>query len=93
MLERWRLRYRLRFGADGVAVERGRPAPAFVSACRDIARLHGITHGELECRGRGRAARLVFSKDFPARGRQAIRNVWTPPSGPGSRGNKRASGG
>lgn len=92
MFDRFRLTYRLRIDAEGVHVAVGKPPPRFLNAVQDIAALHGIDRGRIECKGAGRHARLRFSDDFPERGRQAIRNVWTPPTGPGSGGGMRASG-
>lgn len=87
------MQYRLAVDADGgVTVRRGRVGPRFLSAVRDIVRLHGIERGVIECRGLGRHARLHFTQGFPQRGRQAIRNVWQPPTAPGSGGGRRASG-
>ena len=92
MLGRFRVLYKLRIDADGVHVVVGRPPASFLAAVRDIAGLHGIDRGEIACRGRGRHMRLRFSDSFPARGRQAIRNMWSPPTTPGPGGGRRASG-
>lgn len=92
MFDRFRLVYRLRATPAGIAVVAGRVPPRFLAAVRDIAILHQIERGEIECKGRGRSARLKFSSDFPQTGRQAIRNAWTPPTAPGSGGGRRASG-
>ncbi|WP_353213894.1 DUF3634 family protein [Salinisphaera hydrothermalis] len=93
VLDRFRLYYRLAVEADGRVTTRvGRPPAGFVSAVADIVRLHGIERGTIECRGGGSAARLRFSGGFPERGRQAIRNVWKPPVGPGPGGGRRATG-
>ena len=91
MLERFRLAYRIEFGPDGPTVTHGQAPLRFRAAVEDVARLHGIRSGRLECKGLGRHARLKFSEDFPERGRQAIRNVWTPPTLVRS-GGGRASG-
>lgn len=90
MLDRFRCIYAIDFDAGGARLAQGRPPPGFLGACEDIARLHGIARGRVECRGQGKHARLHFSKDFPERGRQAIRNAWTPPVGPSSGGGRRA---
>lgn len=92
MLQRFRKLYRIEFGADRIAVALGSPPPQFVAAVSDIARLHGIKQGSVECVGSGRHARLRFSKDCPQRGRQAIRNAWSAPSAPGGSGGRRARG-
>lgn len=92
MLDRFRLTFRLQI-RDGVPeVTQGRAPRGFESAVADIARLHDIRHGHIDCKGQGRHARLRFSRDFPERGRQAIRNAWTPPTAPGSGGGRRAGG-
>lgn len=91
-LDRFRSVYRIDFRNGRAELHHGSPPPGFVGACDDIARLHHIPRGEVECLGQGRHARLRFSKDFPERGRQAVRNSWTPPTGPGSSGGRRASG-
>lgn len=72
----------------GAQVRRGTPPAGFVSACSDIARLYGIRSGYVECVGRGRHARLRFSRDIPERARQPFRNVWTPPDSPRPGGNR-----
>lgn len=93
MFNRFRLNYRLVVESGGrVETRAGRPPPRFVAAVRDIVRLHDIERGTIECKGRGASARLRFSGGFPERGRQAIRNVWEPPTAPGPRGGDRASG-
>lgn len=92
MFDRFRLVYRLRATPSGITVVAGRVPPRFLAAVRDIAALHHIERGEIECKGRGRSTRLKFSSDFPEMGRQAIRNVWTPPTAPGSGGGRRARG-
>lgn len=93
MLDRFRLRYRLVIRADGtVSADIGRPPPAFVRAVADIAALHAITRGSIECKGQGSRARLHFTHGFPQAGRQAVRNVWQPPAGPGPGGGRRAAG-
>ncbi|WP_348765125.1 DUF3634 family protein [uncultured Salinisphaera sp.] len=92
MFDRFRLIYRLRATTEGVEVVAGRVPPRFLAAVRDVVRLHGIDRGEIECKGAGRKARLRFSSDFPSKGRQAIRNVWSPPTTPGPGGGRRASG-
>lgn len=92
MLDRFRLGYRIRVSADGATVTHGTVPARFLSAVRDVITLHHIDRGEIECKGRGRHARLKFSKDFPQTGRQAIRNVWTPPTAPGPGGGQRARG-
>lgn len=91
MLDRFRINYRLAIEQDGrVTTLTGRAPAGFVAAVADIVRLHGIEHGTIECKGRGAAARLRFTGGFPERGRQAIRNVWKPPVGPGPGGGSRA---
>lgn len=93
MLDRFRINYRLAVENDGrVTTRTGRPPAGFVAAVVDIVRLHGIERGTIECKGRGVAARLRFGGGFPERGRQAIRNVWKPPVGPGPGGGRRAAG-
>lgn len=93
MLDRFRLNYRLAVEQDGRVITRSGRAPAgFVAAVADIVRLHGIERGVIECKGRGTSARLRFTGGFPERGRQAIRNVWKPPVGPGPGGGRRAAG-
>ncbi len=92
MLKRFRSSFRLAVADGTVRIKQGTPPPRFVAAVADIARLHSIDRGEIECRGIGRHARLRFSQDFPERGRQAIRNVWTPPTTPGPGGGGRAHG-
>lgn len=82
---------RVAFGDAAVTEVAGAVPASFSSACGDIARLHRIPRGRVEIVGRGRHARLRFSRHLPASARQAIANVWTPPSGPG-RGGSRASG-
>lgn len=92
MLDRFRSAYRLEIVGGAVYLKHGTPPPGFVSAVSDVVRLHDISSGLIDCLGRGRSARLRFSKDFPERGRQAIRNVWTPPTTPPPRGGGRARG-
>lgn len=82
---------RIRFADARVAAVNGRPSAAFLSACRDIARLHRIPRGAVLVVGRGKHSRLRFSRGIPASARQAISNVWTPPPGGGG-GGMRASG-
>jgi len=89
---RYKQIYRLRITSAGVRVVSGRPPARFLADVRDVVALHSITCGEIECKGLGRHARLRFSADFPTTGRQAIRNVWTPPSTPGPAGGRRARG-
>lgn len=85
------MQYRLCITPEGrVRVALGCPPGSFVSAVQDIVRLHDIARGTVECRGRGAHARLRFTDGFPERGRQAIRNVWQPPTGPGPSGGRRA---
>ncbi|NNC24084.1 DUF3634 family protein [Salinisphaera sp. USBA-960] len=92
MFGRFKLNYRLRIEATGARVIVGRPTPAFVRAVREIAQLHKIERGEIDCRGTGANARLRFSRDFPDRGRQAIRNVWQEPTAPAPTPGRRANG-
>ena len=92
MLDRFRVVYRINVSADGAVVTHGSVPARFLSAVRDVIALHGIERGTIECKGRGRKARLKFSSDFPETGRQAIRNVWTPPTTPGPSGGRRARG-
>lgn len=92
-MKRFRLAYRLEIHQGRVRVSRGHPPRSFVSAVADVVRLHGIAGGHIECVGQGSAARLRFTHGFPERGRQAVRNVWTPPTAPGSGGHRRAGGG
>ena len=92
MLARFKLIYRLRIDAHGLEVVSGRPPARFVADVRDVPALHDIAQGQIDCKGQGRHARLRFSNDFPERGRQAIRNVWTPPTRPGPSGGRRARG-
>lgn len=93
LLDRFRLNYRLIVQAEGhVAIDSGRPSARFVAAVQDIVRLHDIERGAIECKGRGKRARLRFTNGFPEHGRQAIRNVWQPPTAPGSGGGSRAHG-
>lgn len=92
MLSRIRLAYRIDMTDDGPEVVEGTPPLGFVSAVDDIAKLHDIRRGSIECRGIGRHARLKFSRDFPDKGRQAIRNAWTPPTTPGPEGGARMRG-
>lgn len=92
LFDKYRLNYRLSIEPGGqVAVRVGRPSPRFVSAVRDIVHLHGIERGTIECKGRGSSARLRFGDGFPERGRQAVRNAWSPPTTPGGGGSQRAS--
>jgi hypothetical protein len=92
MFNRFRLVYRLRATPAGIEVVAGRVPPRFLAAVRDIAALHHIERGDIECKGGGRNTRLKFSSNFPQAGRQAIRNVWTPPTAPGPGGGSRAQG-
>ncbi len=91
MLDRFRLAYRLQVKNAKLQTLQGRPPSRFYAAVADIIKLHQIETGQIECKGLGQHARLKFSKDFPERGRQAIRNVWTPPTTTRS-GGGRASG-
>lgn len=91
MLDRFRLAWRLQIKDGGISVLHGRPPARFLAALADIVKLHGIAQGRIECKGLGKHARLKFTDDFPERGRQAIRNVWTPPTTT-RRGGGRASG-
>ena len=92
MLDRFRLTYRLDIEDGQVRVHSGRPPQSFVSAVTDVVRLHRISRGRIECVGQGAGARLRFTHGFPQAGRQAVRNVWTPPTTPASGGNRRARG-
>ncbi|WP_158583385.1 DUF3634 family protein [Salinisphaera sp. Q1T1-3] len=93
MFDRFRLNYRLVIDDVGqVRVDVGRAPPRFLHDVVDITRLHGIDRGSIECKGAGARTRLRFSNDFPRTGRQAVRNVWQPPSGPGPSGGRRAAG-
>lgn len=92
MLDRFRSVYRLEILGGTVYLRHGKPPQGFVSAVSDVARLHGIRSGQIVCLGYGQSARLRFSKDFPENGRQAIRNVWTPPTTPTPGGGRRARG-
>lgn len=92
MLNRFKLGWRIRVKNAEVDVIAGKPSTHFVNAVKDIARLHGIERGEIDCKGVGKHARLKFSKDFPEKGRQAIRNSWTPPTAPGPGGGARRNG-
>lgn len=91
VLDRFRLAYRLTVENGTLRSTHGRPPPRFFAAAADVVQLHKIDHGQIECKGLGKHARLKFSKDFPQRGRQAIRNVWTPPTTTRT-GGGRASG-
>ncbi|MDZ7811517.1 MAG: DUF3634 family protein [Arhodomonas sp.] len=57
----------------------GTPPAGFLSGCRDIARLHGITEGQVRCVRTAAGHRLRFSRNLPERARQPLRNVWQPP--------------
>ncbi|WP_156776880.1 DUF3634 family protein [Nitrococcus mobilis] len=92
MLSRFQSVYRLEISSRAVYIKHGKPPQGFVSAVSEVVRLHGIDSGLIECLGRGCSARLRFSRGFPERGRQAIRNVWTPPSTPPPKGGRRARG-
>lgn len=85
------VRVRIRFADARVDAVRGRPSAGFLSACRDIARLHRIPRGTVLVVGQGRRSELRFSRGIPPSARQAIRNVWTPPPSGGG-GGMRASG-
>ena len=91
-MNKFRLSYRIAVGDGAVNVIHGLPPAGFLAAVADIVQLHRIDRGEIECLGVGRHARLRFTKGFPDRGRQAIRNAWTPPTTPGPGGGKRARG-
>lgn len=91
MLDRFRLIYRLQVEDQRLHSLQGKAPARFYAAVADIVKLHGIVTGKIECKGVGRHARLKFSKNFPERGRQAIRNVWTPPTTTRA-GGGRASG-
>ena len=92
MLDRFRSVFLIEFGPDGARLARGMAPAGFVAACTDVGRLHRVATGTVECLGQGRHARLRFSKNFPERARQPILNVWTPPTGPGTRSGRRARG-
>ncbi len=91
MLERFRRRFVVTIAHGRAEASHGRPPAGFVDAVTDIARRHHVTGGRVACLGHGRQARLKFSKGFPERARQAIRNAWTPPTPP-SGGNRQARG-
>lgn len=78
-LNRFRKNYALVVSGGRVSIAHGQPPVRFVHEVTDIVRLKCIDTGRIECVGAGRLARLRFSKDFPEHGRQAIRNVWSPP--------------
>lgn len=80
------VRGRIRFRDCAVAEVAGWVPADFLDGCRDVARLHRIRRGTVRIVGRGRDSHLRFSKDFPDQGRQAIANIWTPPSGDGGGG-------
>ncbi|HET8700413.1 MAG TPA: DUF3634 family protein [Nitrococcus sp.] len=92
MLDRFRVVYRLEILGGTVCLKHGNPPQGFVSAVSDVVRLHRIQSGLIECLGQGRGERLRFSGGFPERGRQAIRNIWTPPTTPPPSGGRRARG-
>lgn len=92
MLDRFRLSWRIGIEAGELRALVGRPPVAFVHRLQECLRIHDIRTGRLECKGAGRHARLIFSRDFPQTGRQAIRNAWTPPTRPGPTSGPRRSG-
>lgn len=68
----------------------GIPAPAFVHACGDVLDKAGIDSAWVAQAGAGGKARLIFPGDMPENVQQRIRNVWTPPPGPGKSGARGA---
>lgn len=70
-------------------VEIGTAPPAFVRACADLLERAGVDDAWVAQVGRPRQARLRFSDNIPEGVRQRIRNVWTPPPGPGREGARR----
>ncbi|ROO31971.1 DUF3634 family protein [Salinisphaera japonica] len=93
MLDRFRLNFRLRIDDDRqIHVQRGKVSPRFLRELADVLALFDIRRGAIECKGRGARMRLIFTDGFPQAGRQAVRNVWQPPSGPGGGGGMRAAG-
>ncbi|WP_440994977.1 DUF3634 family protein [Arhodomonas sp. SL1] len=84
--------YCITFEADGPVVTRGTPPAGFLSGCRDIARLYGITEGQVRCVRTAAGHRLRFSRNLPERARQPLRNVWEPPPPGGGGGGARARG-
>lgn len=85
------VRGRIRFRDGGVAEVAGWVPADFLDGCRDVARLQKLKRGTVRIVGRGRDSHLRFSRDFPDGARQAIANIWTPPSGDGG-GGARATG-
>ena len=93
MLDRFRLNFRLRIDTAGqVHVERGHAPQRFLRELPEVLALFDIRRGAIECKGRGSGMRLRFVDGFPEAGRQAVRNIWQPPTGPGGGGGMRAAG-
>ncbi len=71
------------------AVRRGHPPRDFIRGCRDVARLYGLTRGTVYGIRTSSGLQLRFSRDIPARARQPLRNIWTPPPPGGGDGDRR----
>lgn len=84
------VRGRVRFRDGAISEVTGWVPAGFLNGCRDVARLHRIRRGTVRIVGRGRDSHLRFSRDFPDSARQAIANIWTPPSGDGGGGTRAA---
>ncbi|MES1942476.1 hypothetical protein PC39_00075 [Salinisphaera sp. PC39] len=69
-------------------VLRGPAPPRFVHACGDLLREADLDDAWVAQVG-GTRPRLRFSDNVPDVVRQRIRNVWTPPPGPGREGARR----
>jgi hypothetical protein len=65
----------LRIQDGRVQLVKGRPPPAFVSGCSDIAAHFAIRNGHVDCVAGPRGLTLRFSPDVPAASHQRFRNV------------------
>jgi hypothetical protein len=54
----------------------GTVTPAFLQCVREVAAEHGVHKGHVLGITDGRRIRLEFSRQFPPKGRQQIRNWW-----------------
>ncbi|HYT91727.1 MAG TPA: DUF3634 family protein [Gemmataceae bacterium] len=61
---------------DKIDIQRGKVTAAFLEEVRRLCQEHGVRRGWLGGVPRARRIRLVFSRSFPPRCQQQLRNVW-----------------
>ena len=66
----------VRIGGGQPRVVAGKVTPAFLRHIGDVAHENGVRDGRVSGVERGRRIGLEFSRQFPAAGRQQLRNSW-----------------